>query len=81
MIWPSPTNYSDWKAWAVQLLKILQRTDEKPVAKTRIYTVADVPPPIEDGMVIGVSDEIGGSTLAFSLNGEWLRVSDGAPIA
>jgi hypothetical protein len=81
MMLPAPRDFSDWKGWAAQLVKALTFSEEKPVAKTRAYTVAAVPPPIELGMIIVVTNETGGQTLATSDGTNWRRVKDGAIIS
>lgn len=78
---PRPRDYNDWHPFAEALVKALEKSEDKPVAKTRSYTVATAPPPVEDGMVIHVSNEVGGATLAVSYGGVWKRVKDGAAIA
>lgn len=80
-IWPDPSTATDWKTWAQRLYKVLLEADPKQVAKTVAYTVATVPPPIEDGMIVFITNETGGKTLAVSYGTQWLRVKDGAPIA
>lgn len=45
------------------------------------YTVANVPPVADNLLgIIGVTDEVGGATPAWSNGTNWLRFSDGAII-
>jgi hypothetical protein len=81
MMLPMPRDFTDWKLWAAQLVRALILEPEKQVAKTRAYTVATVPPPIEASMIIVVTNEVGGQTLAVSDGTNWRRVKDGAIIS
>jgi hypothetical protein len=45
------------------------------------YTVATVPPAEDNALgIIGITDEVGGQTPAWSNGTDWLRFSDGAVI-
>ena len=81
MIWPNPATYKDWKDWAQKLISNLSTTQEATVAETIGYTVAKAPPPLKDGQIIFVTNEVGGATLAVAHQGIWKRVKDGAAIA
>lgn len=45
------------------------------------YLVAELPSPLPDGQYVLVTDEAGGAIPAFSLAGEWRRVSDRAVVS
>lgn len=80
MIFPSPELTKEWKDWARALIKVLSSSQQQQTTSVHSYTVATVPAPQQDGQIVQISDETGGCTLATSLAGVWLRVSDGAPI-
>lgn len=73
---PDPDFYSDWKEWANGLIKIMQATDGQIIISLTSYTVATVPKVVKSGVLIYVTDEVGGATVAFSDGTNWRRVAD-----
>lgn len=87
---PQPTNFADWRLWAVQLVRVLipfmtetQATyfRQGQIPKLASYTVATVPSATEPGRMIYVSDETGGAVVAFSDGTNWRRVTDRAVVS
>ena len=87
---PQPTNYADWRQWAVQVVRVLIpfMTETRlsffrqgQVLKLASYTVATLPDASEPGRMIYVSDEAGGAVVAFSDGANWLRVTDRAVVS
>lgn len=87
---PSPSNFGDWKAWAVQVVRVLvpfmTETRETYYRQGQIvhlgsFVVADLPDASIPGRQIYVSDETGGATVAFSDGTNWRRVQDRAVVS
>lgn len=64
--------------WAQDLIRELRRGAYKTLPS---YTVATVPPASPAGMLIYVSNEVGGAVPAFSDGTNWRRVTDRAVVS
>ena len=78
MIIPEPFMYREWKEWASALIRALQpQPERRDFTMLPIYTVETLPPPKAPGLLVLVSNESGGETLAFSDSaGKWRRATD-----
>lgn len=74
---PDPNFHSNWRSYAEQLYAWLAAPeDNRELLRPKSFIVAELPKVTEDGLVIHVSNETGGATLAYSRSGQWLRVRD-----
>lgn len=87
---PEPRNYPDWRAWALQLVRVIipfmteTRTvyfRQGKIPQFASYTVATLPDASAPGRMIYVSDETGGAVVAFSDGTNWRRVTDRAVVS
>ena len=67
---PNPAAYSNWELWGNQVQTVLTPF------MTRVESTAETP-----GELIYVSDETGGSVIAFSDGTDWRRVTDRAIVS
>lgn len=82
MIIPDPKMFDGWEAWGRAVGEALEPTDAeiRPI-QLPLYGKADLPPAVNDGLLVYVVDDIGGAVPAFSEGGQWLRVTDRAIIS
>lgn len=77
---PRPELHRDLRSWARALVLWLSRlTERNPVALPH-YSKTNLPR-AEAGLLIFVTDDVGGPVVAYSDGTTWRRVSDGAPIS
>ncbi len=85
-IMPQPGNYEELTAWAERFCDFVAEQMsaaalDKKVLALDSFTVADAPNATQAGLLIYVTDEVGGATVAYSNGTNWLRVTDGAVIS
>jgi len=80
-IYPIPSFYTTWEAYAEALISVLDAEEELPVLQLPSYTVAQVPSAQTKSMLIYVLDEVGGEVPAFSDGTNWRRVTDRAIVS
>lgn len=80
---PSARLCKDWKAWAEQLVQVLEAEQEAEFSLRPVpaYSKGGLPPAAQPGCIIYVPDETGGATLAFSDGSDWRRVTDRAVVS
>jgi hypothetical protein len=81
---------ADVRHWANELIRVLDvnlgdldastHKRGKPI-ELAAYAKADLPSADKDGLLIFVTDDVGGAVPAFSSGGQWLRVTDRAVIS
>lgn len=82
MTLPKPQTYgNDWKSWASKLIAHLGSAVEVTPIQLPIFTKDRLPAATSDGLLIFVSDDTGGPTVAVSFGNNWNRVSDNAVIS
>ena len=87
---PNPAAYSSWEIWGNQVQTVLTpfmtRVESAFFRQGRIprlasFVVAELPPAQTPGELIYVSDETGGSVVAFSDGTNWRRTTDRAIVS
>jgi len=80
---PDPQLYDNWKKYARRLVETLESLlpTRNNTPKLPRFGVGDLPSAAEDGLLIFVTDEAGGAVPAFSLSGQWRRVTDRAVVS
>jgi len=69
------------EAWYRFFLQVRDTLSGQTPPQVPVVTVARLPNAAPSGRLVVVSDEVGGPTLAYSYNSQWLRVSDGAVVS
>jgi hypothetical protein len=82
-VFPDPRMSKDWQEFGSKLIDKLTGLlpGANAVPKLAVYSKTRLPKASEDGMLIYVSDDIGGGVPAFSQGGQWRRVTDRAVIS
>ena len=87
---PNPSSYANWERWGSQVQTVLTpfmtRVESTFFRQGRIprlasFAVAELPSAETPGELIYVSDETGGSVIAFSDGTDWRRVTDRAIVS
>jgi len=87
---PNPSSYANWERWGNQVQTVLTpfmtRVESTFFRQGRIprlasFVVAELPSAETPGELIYVSDETGGSVIAFSDGTDWRRVTDRAIVS
>lgn len=83
MILPRPGLAIEWKPWAEKLISELEKVlGVIPIGtQLPVYPKAKLPSAKQPGILVYVSDEVGGAVPAFSDGTNWRRVTDRAVVA
>lgn len=78
---PIPENYPSIEAWAYSLIFQLETPKQVEFTQLPTYTIDNLPSPNQDGLMVFVTDDVGGAVPAFSSGNKWLRVTDRAEVS
>ena len=79
--YPTPELFSSWQDWAHALLEVLTRESEPDPTQLVLRGVAGLPPPIQPGILLFITDDAAQVQPAFSDGSNWKRVVDGTTVA
>lgn len=79
---PRPEFFPSIEEWAEAIVEYLSRGDRE-LEPIQLFAsmVASLPSPAQDGIILYVPNETGGSVPAYSDGTNWRRVSNGAIVA
>lgn len=78
---PIPENYRSIEEWAYALISELETPEVVPFVQLPTYDIADLPEPNQEGLLVFVTDDVGGSVPAFASGNKWLRITDRSEVS
>ncbi len=79
--YPQPQLFESWQEWAHALLEVLTREGEPEPTRLVLRPVVDLPPPLQAGILLYVTNDAAQVQPAFSDGSNWKRVIDGTTVA